>query len=74
MATIDTAAASQPKKTKTKKVQQREPWRRYAERRGVSTRTLDRWVENGIIPAPEYVRGRKYINPDTEPRQDIDAA
>jgi hypothetical protein len=73
MTNIDSTAAtaaSQPKKTKTKKVQKRETWRRYAERHGVSTRTLDRWVENGIIPAPEYIRERKYINPDIEPRQD----
>jgi len=71
MTTIDTATASQPKTKKKQK--KREAWRRYAERRGVSTRTLDRWVAAGILPAPEYINKRKYIDPDIEPRQDIDA-
>jgi hypothetical protein len=68
MTSIDTATAPQPKKTKKQK--ERVAWRRYAELKGVSTRTLDRWVVEGIIPAPEYIRERKYINPDIEPRQD----
>jgi len=70
MTNIDTTATSPPKKTKTKKMHKREAWPRYAERRGVSCRTLDRWAANGIIPAPEYINRRKYINPDVEPRQD----
>jgi DNA-binding transcriptional MerR regulator len=48
----------------------REPWRKYAERRGVSTRTLDRWVEDGILDPPEKINGRKYTSPDAEPRRD----
>ena len=52
----------------------REPWRRYAERRGVSVRTLDRWVAKGILAPPEYIRGRKYADPNAEPRHDADAA
>jgi hypothetical protein len=28
--------------------------------RGVSTRTLDRWIVAGIIPRPERINGRKY--------------
>ena len=28
-----------------------DPWRTYAEKKGVSTKTLDRWVEAGIPPA-----------------------
>jgi hypothetical protein len=28
--------------------------------RGVCTKTIDRWVEKGILARPEYVNGRKY--------------
>ena len=48
----------------------RESWPAKAKRHGVSTRTLDRWVEKGIIDPPEYIRGRKYGSVDTEPRLD----
>jgi hypothetical protein len=48
----------------------RESWPAKAKRHGVSTQTLDRWVAKGIIDAPEYIRGRKYGNPDAEPRLD----
>jgi len=51
-----------------------EAWRKYAERRGVSTRTLDRWVEDGILPEPERINGRKYLPSDTEPRLDSEQA
>jgi DNA-binding transcriptional MerR regulator len=51
-----------------------EAWRKYAERYGVTTRTLDRWVEDGILPEPERIRGRKYLSSDTEPRRDTDAS
>jgi predicted site-specific integrase-resolvase len=57
-----------------KKQQQLEAWRKYAERHDVSTRTLDRWVEDGILREPVRIRGRKYIPSNTEPRQDGDAA
>jgi predicted site-specific integrase-resolvase len=50
-----------------------EAWRKYAERHSVSTRTLDRWVEDGILPEPDRIRGRKYLPSDTEPRRDTDA-
>ena len=50
--------------------QARESHRRFAERRGVSTKTLDRWVEAGILPEPERIRKRKYWDPNTEPRHD----
>jgi predicted site-specific integrase-resolvase len=33
---------------------------RAAKMRGVSTRTLDRWIAAGIIPPPEKINGRKY--------------
>jgi len=64
----------QPQPTKKKREKRRKSWRAYAEQRGVSTRTLDRWVVTGRLPPPEYINGRKYIDPDTEPRQDADAA
>ena len=48
----------------------RESWRKKAERHGVSTRTLDRWAEKGIIAPPDYIRGRKYGDASEEPRRD----
>ena len=48
----------------------RESWPVKAKRHGVSTRTLDRWVEKRIIDPPEYIRGRKYGDLDAEPRLD----
>jgi DNA-binding transcriptional MerR regulator len=56
-----------PKKRRGKK---RESWTQRAKRLGVSTRTLDRWVEAGILDAPEYVRGRKYGDANEVPRLD----
>ena len=67
MTILDAASQSKPAKRKNKR---RETWKKYAERRGVSTRTLDRWVLAGIIPPPDVINGRKYIDPDTEPRSD----
>jgi hypothetical protein len=49
-----------------------ESWPSKAKRHGVSTRTLDRWVEKGIIDPPERVRGRKYGPVGDEPRRDPD--
>ncbi len=48
----------------------REPHRRFAERHGVSTKTIDRWVEAKILPPPDRIRNRKYWDPNTEPRHD----
>jgi len=41
-----------------------------AAQQGISTRTLDRWIEAGIIDQPEYVNGRKYHAEDAQPRED----
>lgn len=29
-------------------------------RYGISDRTVDRWVEAGVLPKPVYIRGRRY--------------
>jgi hypothetical protein len=34
---------------------------------GVSTKTLDRWSEGGILPPPDIVNGRKYHDIDSRP-------
>ena len=44
-----------------------EPKRRTAERFGVCTKTLDRWVERGILAPPKRVNGRDYFSPDCQP-------
>jgi DNA-binding transcriptional MerR regulator len=48
--------------------------RNIAKRRGVTTKTLDRWVEKGILSEPERINNRKYLDPDTEPRHDGERA
>jgi MerR HTH family regulatory protein len=63
MSVIDQQATENPGK-------RRESWPAKAKRHGVSTRTLDRWVERGIIDPPQKIRGRKYGDPDAEPRLD----
>jgi hypothetical protein len=50
--------------------QRRESWPAHARRHGVSVRTLDRWVAQGILEPPERIRGRKYANPESQPRRD----
>jgi len=65
MSVIDQPALENPRK-------RRESWPTKARRHGVSTRTLDRWVAKGIIAPPEYINGRKYGDPDAEPRCDAD--
>lgn len=69
--TETTIGTPQPKK-KRGRPKRREPWRKHAERHGVSTRTLDRWAAKGIIDPPEYIRGRKYGDAEAEPRRDSD--
>lgn len=58
--------------SKQKRPKRREPWRKHAERHGVTTRTLDRWVAGGVIDPPEYINGLKYANPDAQPRLDTE--
>ena len=50
------------------------PYRRYAERKRVSTKTLDRWVAAGILPKPDRINNRKYFPEGTEPRRDSERA
>jgi hypothetical protein len=63
MSILDQPAIDSPRK-------RRESWPAKAKRHGVSTRTLDRWVDKGVIDPPEYIRGRKYGSSDEEPRLD----
>jgi hypothetical protein len=56
---------------KRKRSKQRAPWRRLAEKHGVSTKTLDRWVTRGIIDPPERINKRKYGDLAAEPRVDV---
>jgi len=70
MSTINLIEPPKPKKQKRLESQ-----RAFAERHGVSPRTIDRWVKAGILPAPTAViRTRKYWDPRIEPRLDADAA
>jgi hypothetical protein len=63
MSVIDQQATENPGK-------RREAWPAKAKRHGVSTRTLDRWVDKRIISPPEYINGRKYGDPNEEPQLD----
>jgi DNA-binding transcriptional MerR regulator len=36
------------------------PAQAVASRYGVSDRTVDRWVEAGVLPKPMYIQGRRY--------------
>jgi DNA-binding transcriptional MerR regulator len=55
--------SDQPKKP-------RQPIRKFAEKWGVSVRTVKRWGESGIIDPPEVINGRNYVPEDAEPRRD----
>ena len=69
--TIDITDAPPQRK---KRVKQLESHRAFAERLGVSTRTIDRWIRDGLLPRPIRINKRKYWNPSTTPRHDADAA
>jgi hypothetical protein len=56
---------------KMKRSKRRSPWSKLAQQHGVSTRTLDRWADDGIVPKPEIINGRKYGDPDAPPRLDM---
>jgi hypothetical protein len=73
MTDISAATDAARPKTKTKREKKRVAWNAYAAQRGISPRTLDRWAAAGIVPKPEYINRRKYIDPDVEPKHD-DAA
>jgi hypothetical protein len=47
-----------------------EAWGPLAKRRGISTKTQDRWAAAGIVSKPTVINGRKYGDPDEEPRRD----
>ena len=50
------------------------PHRQYAEQKGVSTKTIDRWVADGILAKPVRINNRKYHEEGSEPRRDREAA
>jgi DNA-binding transcriptional MerR regulator len=54
----------------TKNPPQLQTYRKFAERHDVSTRTLDRWVEDNILQEPVRIKGRKYLPRDAEPRRE----
>src|SRR5918993_202941 len=41
---------------------------RFAKLQGVCTRTIDRWVQEGILEQPIRIKGRKYWDPNTRPK------
>lgn len=44
--------------------------RKYAERQGVSTKTIERWVRKGIVKEPLTINGHHYHDPDDKPHRD----
>jgi DNA-binding transcriptional MerR regulator len=48
----------------------RQPIRKFAERWGMSVRTVKRWAESGVVDPPERINGRNYLADDAEPRRD----
>jgi len=56
---------------KRKRSKRRAPWRKVAERFGISVKTLDRWARRGIVDPPVKINKRKYGDPDAEPRLDV---
>ena len=59
-----------PDPTKDPPTAHLETHRRIAERFDVSTRTIDRWSEDGVLPEPVRIRGHKYWPSDVKPRRD----
>ena len=41
----------------------------YALKKGVSPKTLDRWVEQGLIDPPVRINGRKYYRDRAEAQE-----
>jgi predicted site-specific integrase-resolvase len=37
-------------------------WRKYAEQKDVSDKTLDRWAKQGLIAPPLIINGRKFAS------------
>ncbi len=74
MTHVDPIAGAPRGPKKKRKSRRLETWRRKAERHNVSTRTLDRWVIDGIIDPPFKINGRKFADANEEPRHDAAAA
>ena len=50
------------------------PTRKVAERFGVCMRTVERWVQAGILPQPTRINGRNYHTDGVQPQRDTQAA
>jgi len=48
--------------------------RKIAEANSVSVRTIERWTEDGILPPPVRINGRKFWPADTTPKRDAPEA
>jgi hypothetical protein len=46
--------------------------RALQERYGVVDRTIDRWVQTGVLPAPMYINKRRYWDADEIEQRDRD--
>jgi hypothetical protein len=44
--------------------------RHLAEQENVCVRTIERWVEAGILPQPDRINGRKFWPEGTRPKTD----
>lgn len=53
--------------SKTAQPARLEPKRKTAERFGVCTKTINRWVEDGILEPPVKINGRDYFDPNSKP-------
>jgi hypothetical protein len=47
-----------------------EPFGRWCAHRGVTVRTGDRWVKDGVVEPPVRINNRKYMTEGTEPKFD----
>ena len=52
---------------KSSKPKHLEPKRETARRFGVCTKTVDRWVDRGILGRPIKINGRDYFDTNTTP-------
>jgi DNA-binding transcriptional MerR regulator len=71
---LTTIAITDAPPQRKKRVKELETHRAFAERHGVSPRTIDRWTRAGLLPKPIRINKRKYWSPSTQPRRDAETA